>query len=72
MSGAVPPLPNTRSWRGAQLKKTGTFYPLARKLDGRQRCYGRRGKEKHPYLYPESNSDRKRVDEKYSEKKHSE
>jgi hypothetical protein len=25
MSGAVPPLPNTRSWRGAQLKKsTGT------------------------------------------------
>jgi hypothetical protein len=31
MSGAIPPLPNTPSWRGAQLKKrTGTtlFLPL--------------------------------------------
>jgi hypothetical protein len=30
MSGAIPPLPNTPSWRGAQLKKksTGTNLPL--------------------------------------------
>jgi hypothetical protein len=27
MSGAIPPLPNTPSWRGAQLKKTqGQLY----------------------------------------------
>jgi hypothetical protein len=29
MSGAIPPLPNTPSWRGAQLKEiTGTTLPL--------------------------------------------
>jgi hypothetical protein len=25
MSGAIPPLPNTPSWRGAQLKHTDNF-----------------------------------------------
>jgi len=25
MNGAIPPLPNTPSWRGAQLKNTGTI-----------------------------------------------
>jgi hypothetical protein len=28
MCGAIPPLPNTPSWRGAQLKSTGTTLPL--------------------------------------------
>jgi len=29
MNGAIPPLPNTSSWRGAQLQKsTGTALPL--------------------------------------------
>jgi hypothetical protein len=30
MSGAIPPLPNTHSWRGAHLKKksTGTNLPF--------------------------------------------
>jgi hypothetical protein len=29
MSGALPPFPNTPSWRGAQLKKsTGTTLPV--------------------------------------------
>jgi hypothetical protein len=29
MHGAIPPLPNTSSWRGAQLRKgTGTTLPL--------------------------------------------
>jgi hypothetical protein len=28
MSGAIPPLYNTHSWRGAQLKSTGTNLPL--------------------------------------------
>jgi hypothetical protein len=28
MRGALPPLPNTPSWRGAQLKNTGTTLPL--------------------------------------------
>jgi len=29
MRGAIPPLPNTPSWRGAQLKKsTGTTLPF--------------------------------------------
>jgi hypothetical protein len=28
MRGAIPPLPNTPSWRGAQLKSTGTTLPL--------------------------------------------
>jgi len=25
MSGAIPPLPNTSSWRGAELKQRGNF-----------------------------------------------
>jgi len=28
MSGAIPTLPNTPSWRGDQLKRTGTILPL--------------------------------------------
>jgi len=27
MNGSIPPLPNTPSWRGAQLKNTGTILP---------------------------------------------
>jgi len=26
MRGAIPPLPNTQSWRGAQLKTQGQLY----------------------------------------------
>jgi hypothetical protein len=33
MRGAIPPLPNTPSWRGAQLKKAqGQLYRLTVKL----------------------------------------
>jgi len=28
MRGAIPPLPNTPSWRGAQEKSTGTTLPF--------------------------------------------
>jgi hypothetical protein len=32
MSGAIPPLPNTHSWRGAQLKHRDNFTLLLRKI----------------------------------------
>jgi len=32
MSGAIPPLPNTPSWRGAWLYSTGTALPLPYKV----------------------------------------
>jgi len=48
MRGAIPPLPNTPSWRGAQLKKsTGTtlpylyLYQLNVRLGNSQRLSGR-------------------------------
>jgi hypothetical protein len=33
MSVAIPPLPNTPSWRGAQLKNTGITLPLPLPLE---------------------------------------
>jgi hypothetical protein len=46
MRGAIPPLPNTPSWRGAQLKiaqgqlhLTFTFYPLDTRLNGSNKSY---------------------------------
>jgi len=32
MRGAIPPLPNTTSWRGSQLKKQGQFYLISSPL----------------------------------------
>jgi hypothetical protein len=34
MSGAVPPLPNTPSWRAAQLKAQGQLYLLPLRIGG--------------------------------------
>jgi hypothetical protein len=31
MRDAIPPLPNTPSWRGAQLKHRGNFLPLPKR-----------------------------------------
>jgi hypothetical protein len=36
MCGAIPPLPNTPSWRGAQLKHRDTFTTLATYLAHRK------------------------------------
>jgi hypothetical protein len=39
MSGAMPPLPNTPSWRGAQLKAQGQLYlRKSKKVKGRETC----------------------------------
>jgi hypothetical protein len=64
MNGATPPLPNTPTWRDAQLKQRdrvvsftarplppraqSSWYPLDRRLGGPQSRSGRGGKRKIP------------------------
>jgi hypothetical protein len=44
MSGAIPPLPNTPSWRGAQLKHRDSFTFTLPLRDGGERSASRNGR----------------------------